>query len=117
MNLTGLDAVEAGMAAANEEIGERALPMGLHTAGERIRTAWQENIVSEGLILTGRYHDSITVSVEENQVRVESDVPYAPILEHGDSRQAAHPVAQRALEETGEVAIEDVADHLRTVLR
>ena len=116
MSLTGLESVLAGMAAAEEEI-DHAAPEGMRLAGERIRTAWQDGIASEGLILTGRYHDSIAVRVEEKEVTVGTDVPYAPILEHGDSRQAAHPVAQRALEEQGEAGIGDVAEHLRTVLR
>lgn len=115
IHVSGLNLVEAGLAAAGTAV-EREVPNGTGVAAERIRSAWQEGIASEGLILTGHYHDSIRVAVDESGARVETDVEYAPILEHGDSRQAAHPVAQRALEEHGEAAIEDVADRLRTVL-
>jgi hypothetical protein len=38
-------------------------------------------------------------------VKVHSDVPYGPILEYGDSRQAAHPVGERAVDEHGKDAI------------
>jgi hypothetical protein len=50
-------------------------------------------------------------------VKVGSDVPYGPILEYGDSRQAAHPVGERAVDEHGEDAIGAVSAHLERVVR
>jgi hypothetical protein len=44
-------------------------------------------------------------------------VPYGPILEYGDSRQAAHPVGERAVDEHGNDAIEAAAGRVARVVR
>jgi phage gpG-like protein len=90
---------------------------GLEDAGEAVKAAWQANIEAEGLVDTGRYLDSITVERDGMHVKVGSDVPYGPILEYGDSRQAAHPVGERAVDEHGEDAIGAVSAHLERVVR
>lgn len=94
-----------------------AEPIALEHAGEKVRDAWVQGIESEGLVKTGRYRDSIQVDVQGSDGTVGTDVPYAGILEYGDSRQAAHPVAQRALDEQGGEAIAAAADVLREVFR
>ena len=46
-----------------------------------------------------------------------SDVPYSPILEHGDSRQAGHYVATRAAEEHNDEVVTAVGEPIERVLR
>jgi hypothetical protein len=88
------------------------------TLATRSRTAWQRNIEADGLVLTGRYLDSITVKRDGDARQGRSPTcPTAPILEHGDSRQAAHPVAERAFDEHKDDAIGRIAEHIAGVLR
>jgi HK97 gp10 family phage protein len=82
-------------------------------AAEQIARAWVENIVSEGLVDTGRYRDSIGVVEDGGQVFVTTDVPYSRFLEYGTAYIAAHPVAERALEENADSAIDAAAASLR----
>lgn len=100
-----------------EIASDLAEPVMLEHAGEKVRDAWVQGIESEGLVKTGRYRDSIQVDVQGGDGTVGTDVPYAGILEYGDSRQAAHPVAQRALDEQGHEAIDAAAGVIREVLR
>jgi hypothetical protein len=90
---------------------------GLEDAGEAVKAAWQANIEADNLVLTGRYLDSIVVERDGTSVKVHSDVPYGPILEYGDSRQAAHPVGERAVDEHGNDAIEAAAGRVARVVR
>jgi hypothetical protein len=90
---------------------------GLEDAGEAVKAAWQANIEADNLVLTGRYLDSIVVERDGASVKVHSDVPYGPILEYGDSRQAAHPVGERAVDEHGSDAIEAAAGRVARVVR
>lgn len=82
-------------------------------AAEQIRRAWVENIESAGLVDTGRYRDSIGVVEDGGQVFVSTDVPYSRFLEYGTAYIAAHPVAERALEEDAAAAIDAAASSLR----
>jgi HK97 gp10 family phage protein len=116
IHVTGLESVLAGFGRIEAEI-EIAEAEGLEDAGEAVKAAWQRNIEAEGLVDTGRYLDSITVERDGMHVKVGSDVPYGPILEYGDSRQAAHPVGERAVDEHGEDAIGAVSAHLERVVR
>lgn len=117
IEVVGLTPLLANLARKQAEI--TAATDGTLTAGAQVvRDAWVNNIELEPLVLTGAYRDSITVEHgTEGEVGVTSDVPYAGILEFGDSRQAAHPVAQRAADENHEAVIEAEASHLRGVIR
>lgn len=90
---------------------------GLAEAAETIRAAWVSNIESEGLILTGHYRDSIRVEPDGHFTAVYTDVEYAGILEHGDSRQAAHPVAERAFDEHHDAALDTIGRRISAVTR
>jgi hypothetical protein len=114
--MLGLSELLAGLAAAEAEI-VAAADEGLADAGAEIKAAWQANIADEGLVLTGRYLDSIAVERDGARVHVVSDVPYSTILEHGDSRQEGHHVAERALDEHADSAIERVGAKVREVVR
>ena len=116
MTVLGLPGVLAGFTAAVGAI-EAAEHEGQEAAAEVIRDAWRANIESEGLVLTGAYLDSITVGRDGDKVTVSSDVPYGPILEFGDSRQAAHPVAQRAAEEHAAEAFDVIGEHVTRAIR
>jgi HK97 gp10 family phage protein len=116
IEVVGLPGLLAGFAAKAAEIKAAEQPA-IAEGAELIREAWVANIESEGLVLTGAYRDSVHVEHEGAETVVKSDVHYAAILEYGDSRQAAHPVAERALEEHQDDAIERVATHLREVIR
>jgi HK97 gp10 family phage protein len=113
----GLEAVLANLARKGAEI-VAAEDEALVEAGEEIRRAWVENIESEGLVLTGAYRDSVRVEVEgAHEAAVLSDVHYAGILEFGDSRQAAHPVAERAFDEHHDDAVETMGHRIEAVVR
>lgn len=107
--------VLAGFAQALARL-EAAGPVSREHAAAVIRDAWIGNIESEGLVLTGAYRDSIHVAETGEGTAVVSDVDYASILELGDSRQEAHPVAQRALEEHSESALDAAGHVIREVL-
>jgi HK97 gp10 family phage protein len=113
----GLEAVLANLARKGAEI-EAVESEGLAQAAEEIKRAWVANIESEGLVLTGTYRDSVHVEVEgPHEAAVLSDVHYAGILEFGDSRQAAHPVAERAFDEHHGDAVESMGHRIETVVR
>lgn len=82
-------------------------------AAEHLREAWVANIEEEGLVDTGRYRDSPTVKSEGKDAVVVSDVPYAPLLEHGTAYMAPHPVAERALDEDSGAAVDAAGESLR----
>lgn len=112
----GLEDLLKGLGRVELEV-DVAEPIMLEHAGEKIRDAWVQGIEAEGLVKTGRYRDSIQVDVHGADGTVGTDVPYAGILEYGDSRQAAHPVAQRALDERHGEAFAAAADVMREVFR
>ena len=116
IDVRGLAETLAGFGAAAKEI-EVATHEGQLAGAEKVREAWVANIESEDLILTGRYRDSVHVEVDGEEVKVISDVPYSPILEHGDSRQAGHYVATRAAEEHDDEVTEAVGEPLERALR
>jgi HK97 gp10 family phage protein len=89
---------------------------GLDAAAQSVARAWVANIEADGLVLTGRYRDSITVDASGEEATVSTDVPYAGILEYGDSRQEAHPVAQRAFDEHQGEALDTVGKALAAVI-
>jgi HK97 gp10 family phage protein len=114
--ISGLPELLANLARKGAEI-EAASAEGLIVAGEEIRHAWVENIESEGLVLTGAYRDSVRVTADGDEAAVVSDVHYAGILEFGDSRQAAHPVAERAFDEHHDDATDAVGHRIEAVIR
>lgn len=99
---------------------DAATEIAVESGAKQIQAAWVENIETEGLVLTGRYRDSITVGMSDElegpHGTVSTDVPYAPILEYGDSRQAGHPVAQRALDDRSEAVIAAAGETLAKAL-
>lgn len=113
MRVLGLPELLSEMSALGAEITTDGTRDATLAAAEHLRDAWVANIESEGLVDTGRYRDSITVLPGElGQASVHTDVPYAPLLEHGTSRMAPHPVAERALEESGEGAVDAAGESL-----
>jgi HK97 gp10 family phage protein len=116
VTLLGLPGVLANLGRIAGQI-ELAMGEGLEEAAEVIREAWVDNIESEGLVDTGYYRDSIRVDREGNEVSVLTDVEYSRFLEFGTSDTEAHPVAERAAEESGEKAIDAVADRVGRVIR
>lgn len=115
MSLLGLPELLANFGRIETELTV-ATALGVGAAADEISQAWVQNIESDGLVLTGRYRDSISVAREAASAEVYTDVDYASILEYGDSRQAAHPVAQRALDEHAGEAIQGMAERLAVVL-
>jgi hypothetical protein len=115
MTVVGLDELLAGFARAELEIVDGAHE-GIADAADIIAAAWVANIEADGLVLTGAYRDSVTVDASAEEATVSSDVPYAGILEYGDSRQIGHAVAQRALDDNADSALNAVAEKLSTVL-
>jgi len=116
IEVRGLAEVLAGLAARAEQVAV-ASHEGLRAGAETVREAWVANIEADDLILTGRYRDSVHVEVDGEEVKVVSDVPYSPILEHGDSRQAGHYVATRAAEEHHDEVLDAVGKPIVEVLR
>lgn len=116
IEVRGLAGALAGFGAAAKEI-EVATHEGQMAGAEKVREAWVANIEADDLILTGRYRDSVHVEVDGEEVKVVSDVPYSPILEHGDSRQAGHYVATRAAEEHNDEVVTAVGEPIERVLR
>lgn len=117
IEVIGLQAVLAGLSAKGGELASGGTRDAVLAAADRLREAWVANIEAEGLVDTGRYRDSIEViEAQQGQAQVHTDVPYAPLLEHGTSRMGPHPVAERALDEQGEDAVtkagEALGDHL-----
>ena len=80
ITVLGLPVVLANLGRIGARIETEMEPEGLAAGAEEIRRAWVANIEAEGLVLTGRYRDSITVEVDGDKAMVKSDVPYAPIL-------------------------------------
>jgi hypothetical protein len=115
MNVVGLDGVLAGFERAELEIGVAA-DAGIAEGADIIAAAWVANIEADDLVLTGAYRDSIHADASGDEATVSSDVPYAGILEYGDSRQIGHAVAQRALDDNGGRALDAVSEKLRAVL-
>ena len=95
---------------------EAAGAAGMAVAAEQVKNAWVTNIIEDELVLTGRYRDSVHIVDEGLEAHVVSEVPYAPILEFGDSRQAAHYPATRAADESHEHVIDAVAESVGKVL-
>lgn len=116
IEVLGADVVTANLARIGVEV-EAALVSSLDDGAEVLRDAWVDNITGEGLVETGRYRDSVHVVRDGATVGVTTDVPYAAILEYGDSRQAAHPVAERAFDEHHDKATAIVGDRVRDVVR
>lgn len=116
MTVLGLPAVLANMNRIAAQI-IAAEGDGLEKGAERIRDAWVDNIESEGLVDTGAYRDSIRVERDGDEVGVTTDVEYARFLEYGTSYIEAHPVGERAADEQGDNAIDDVAAAVRRVIR
>ena len=83
---------------------------GVAVAAEQVKNAWVTNIIQDDLVLTGHYRDSVHIVDEGLEANVVSEVPYARILEFGDSRQAAHYPATRAADESHEHVIDAVAE-------
>lgn len=117
IEVIGLSALLAGFGRKETEITV-GMDGALEAGAEVIRAAWVNNIEADGLVLTGAYRDSVRVERSgEGEVAVRSDVPYGPILEFGDSRQAAHPVAQRAADEHHDAVLDAEANRMREVIR
>lgn len=112
----GLGTVLAGFALRQAEI-DAGMRVALEHGAEVVRDAWVSNIESDGLVLTGAYRDSVHIERDEDEVAVKTDIDYASILEHGDSRQVGHSVAQRATDEHHDDVLERQADVLRGVIR
>ena len=93
-----------------ETLGKREATL---AAADKVRAEWVSNISSEGLVDTGRYRDSVGVVEDGGAVFVTTDVPYARFLEHGTAYIAPHPVAERALEEHADEAIDAAAGPIR----
>ena len=68
-------------------------------AGEIVKSKTQENIVSDGLVKTGKYRDSIDYEVdnEEQKVMIGTNVEYAPFLELGTKYIQPHFCLTNAL--------------------
>jgi HK97 gp10 family phage protein len=114
IEVLGLQAVLAGLSAKGAELATDGTRDATLAAAERLHDAWVANIEAEGLVDTGRYRDSITVILgEPGQASVHTDVPYAPLLEHGTAHMGPHPVAERALEESGEAAVDAAGESIR----
>lgn len=106
IDVIGLQGVLTGLRAKVGELASEGTRDATLAAAEHLRQAWVANIESEGLVDTGAYRDSIAVVPgETGEVTVQTDVPYAPLLEHGTAYMAPHPVAERALDESGEEAV------------
>jgi HK97 gp10 family phage protein len=106
IEVLGLQAALAGLSGKGAELATEGTRDATLAAAEHLRQAWVENIEAEGLVETGRYRDSIEVIPGElGQASVHTDVPYAPLLEHGTAYMAPHPVAERALDESSEEAV------------
>lgn len=106
IDVVGLAPLLASLSAKGAELSTVGQRDALQGAAEKLREAWVANIESEGLVDTGRYRDSITIiEPEPGELAVFTDVPYAPLLEHGTSHMGPHPVAERALDEDGEEAV------------
>jgi HK97 gp10 family phage protein len=116
VSVFGLSGVLAGFSAKVAEI-EAAEREGTEAGANVIAEAWRAGIQSEGLVDTGRYLDSVTVNRDGDHVTVSSDVPYGPILEFGDSRQAAHPVAHQASEERASEVFDVIGEHVTRAIR
>jgi hypothetical protein len=116
VTVLGLGEVLANLARVAAQI-EVATPIALEHGAEVVRDAWVANIEADDLVLTGRYRDSVSVVEADGSVAVKTDVPYASILEEGDSRQAGHHVAQRAAEEHGDDVVDRVGHELGEVIR
>jgi phage gpG-like protein len=116
MTVLGLSETLANLARIAGEL-EAEEPLALEAGAEVVRDAWVHNIESDGLVLTGRYRDSVTVVGDGESAGVVTDVDYAGILEFGDSRQAAHFVAQRAADEHQDEVMQRVGDRLGQVMR
>ncbi len=116
MTVIGLPLVLAGLSRAVEDIiasEDEAMLEG----GIAVRDAWVDNIESDGLVLTGRYRDSIrVVPGDDGEAGVVSDVEYAGILEFGTSRQAANYPATRAAEEHDDEVLSAVEEKLRGII-
>lgn len=106
LDLRELDAALAGLddATSGHSIEEILLE-----AGQIVQGAWRDNILSEGLVKTGRYLESIEVQpldADAKRVRVEIGTsvlnergfPYPVVLEYGSSDIVATPVAMRAFD-------------------
>jgi hypothetical protein len=115
IDVIGLASVLAGLDGAVAEI-TGGMTEAEKAAGGELARAWVENVVSEGLVDTGRYRDSIGVVEDGGQVFVATNVPYSRFLEFGTAYIAAHPVAERALEEHADPAIDAAAASLRGLL-
>jgi hypothetical protein len=117
VTVVNLPEVLAGLARAGVEI-EAATPGALAQGAEIVRAAWVDNITGQNLILTGTYRDSVhVVPADEGGYAVRTDVPYAGILEFGNSRQAGHFVASAAADENHEDVVNAAAERLREVIR
>lgn len=116
IEVIGLGPLLANLGRIGAELGAEGTRDAEMAAAEHLRDAWVANIESEGLVDTGRYRDSITVIDHDGHLAAYTDVPYAPLLEHGTSRMGPHPVAERALDEDAEEATaaagEKLGDHL-----
>jgi len=89
---------------------------GVAVAAEHVRERWVTNIIDDGLVLTGRYRDSVRVVDDGLEAQVVSEVPYAPILEFGDSRQEGHFPATKAADESHEGITDAMAETIGRAL-
>ncbi len=116
MSVLGLGELLAGFAASETEV-IAATEEGTRRGAELVAEAWTQGIIDEPLVLTGAYEASIQVAQDGETATAYTDAPYANILEYGDSRQAAHPIAQRSADENGDAVTGAVADQMREALR
>lgn len=113
IDVVGLPAVLAGLRGKVTELATDGTRDATLAAAEHLRAAWVANVESEGLVDTGRYRDSIAVIPgEAGEASVHTDVPYAPLLEHGTAYMAPHPVAERALDEQSDEAVDMAAENM-----
>ena len=116
--MIGLEALLANMARLGAQIEGPATAEGLMDAATAIKDAWVGDIEGDDLILTGHYRDSVTIHEHgPDLVSISSDVPYARFLEFGTSRQAAHYVATRSVDENHDAAVDAVRKRIEVVLR
>jgi hypothetical protein len=115
VTVLGLPSLLASLTKREAEI-EEASKVGLVEGAERVKEAWVANIVSDDLILTGHYRDSVHVETDGEIAAAVSDVAYGGILEYGDSRQVAHFPATRAAEEHHAEVLDAVGDKVGKAL-
>jgi len=120
--------LDIALAALTDGTSGHSIEEILMEGGRIVQSAWRDNIVSEGLVDTGAYLESIAVDVvdaSEKRVRVqigsdvrnEDGIPYPAVLEYGDSDSPAHPVGMRAFDSSRRRVVSTVSTAIERKVR